>query len=112
MLQFVLIQRWHGMCSIVTDQKDEVLRMVCTSDLKEQIFLIETVFSLLKAAMRRRGNIIDVPVYFYMPASCTIEGVGAECAVIETSFIEKMRVTVMLTELADSITPLTCLVLN
>jgi hypothetical protein len=72
--------------------------LVSTIDLKEQVFLIASVFSLLKTTIRLQGNIID------MPASCTIEWVSAECVAIETSFSEKMRVTVMLTELADSTT--------
>jgi hypothetical protein len=46
-----------------------------------------------------------------MPASCTIEAVGAECVVIEI-FTEKMQVTVMMTELADSTTPLPWMVLH
>jgi hypothetical protein len=75
------------------------------SDFEEKLLAFQKhVIGLRKAnnyLLSQTGNADETPVYFDMPSNYTVDDKGVKSILIKTSDNEKMRVTVMLTVLAD-----------
>jgi hypothetical protein len=79
------------------------LRVVCTNDTKEQVFFIAKVFILYKT-ITLQSIVDEEPVYIDV-IQFHHSDIHAKFVVIKTSGCEKLRVTVMLRELAHSTKP-------
>lgn len=75
---------------------------MCSNNPAEQISFIANVFVLQEVTIILQGNASEMPVYFHTPYSYTIYNAGAISVAVKTSGLEIMKVTIMLTELADS----------
>jgi hypothetical protein len=75
---------------------------MCSNNAEEQISFIAKVFTLQKITITLQGNVNKMPAYFHKPYSYTTYNAGAKSAAIKTSGMEKIIVTIMLTELAGS----------
>lgn len=75
---------------------------MCSNNAEEQISFIAMVFILQEVTLILQGNVNEMPVYFHKPYSYIIYNAGAISVAVKTSGLEMMKVTIMLTELADS----------
>jgi hypothetical protein len=85
---------------------------VCTSDTQEQGFFIVKVFALQEVSVALPGIVDEMPVYFVMLSSYTINDVGEKRVIINTLGNEKMLVTIMLADLKSSTKLTPCVRVN